>query len=461
MGEQHGSLKGVKIRTCNYAMILAALILYGFLVYLTVQVFSRYESMSAATEDYVRCEQDAAMVEKGSDDLTAAVRAYVVTGQPRWAEAYFEEANVNRGRDRGLENLKQYHPDDDIQRYLEAALGYSNDLMEREIYAMALAARARGESLEKLPAEMRAVELSEEDMALDMRGGLERAVDLVFGDGYQDAKALIMNNIDFCLDSTMRELENNHVDSTEQLHAAISQQRVCLTLLFVMNVLMFAFVSALIIRPLHIYIQNIKDQRVLDITGAYEFKYLALTYNNIFEVNAANEAVLRDQAERDALTGIMNRGSFDRLQESLRDRPGPMTIAIVDVDNFKQVNDTYGHVVGDQVLVKVAKMLSNCFRNSDFVARMGGDEFCVVLTGSSAELEKTVKQKLEGLNELLRERGDGLPAVTLSAGVAGSETGLDNALGRRADEALYVSKNHGRAQCTLYSDITPEEREVT
>jgi len=461
MGEQRGSLKGVRIRTVNYAMILAALILYGILVYLTVQVFSRYESMNAATEDYVRCEQDAAMVEAGSDELTSSVRLYVVTGEPRWAEAYFEEANVNRGRERGLENLRQYHPDDEIQRYLEAALGYSNDLMEREIYAMALAARARGEALEKLPAGMRAVELSQDDMALDMRGGLERAADLVFGDGYQDAKALIMNNIEFCLDSTLRELENNHVDSIEQLHAAISQQRVCVTLLFVMNVVVFAFVSALIIRPLHIYIQNIKDHRVLEITGAYEFKYLALTYNSIFELNAANEAVLRDQAERDALTGIMNRGAFDRLQESLRDRPGPMTLAIVDVDNFKQINDTYGHAVGDKILVKVAGMLTRSFRSSDFVARMGGDEFCVVLTGCSAGIERTVKQKLEDLNGLLGECGDGLPAVTLSAGVAGAETGLDDSLGRKADKALYVSKGRGRAQCTLYSDLAPEERGST
>lgn len=462
MGEQSGTnLKGVKIRNFNYAMVAVAVVLYGILLYLTVQVFTRYETMTAATDDYIRCEMDAAMVEMGSDDLTAAVRLYVVTGELRWADAYFEEANVNRGRDRGLEDLEQFHPDDEIQKYLEAALGYSNDLMEREIYAMALVAHVLGEPPDSLPAEMQAVVLSEADLALDKDGALARAEDLVFGDGYQDAKALIMNNIDFCLNSTLRNLENNHVSSTQELHTAILQQRVCITVLFVMNVMMFLFVAMLIIRPLHIYIQNIQDKKVLEITGAYEFKFLALTYNSIFELNAANEAVLRDQAERDALTRISNRCAFDRLEESLHEHPCPMTLAIIDVDRFKQINDTYGHAVGDQVLVKVAGMLTRCFRSTDFVARMGGDEFCVVVNGDSPEIQRMVKQKIEELNEMLRERGDGLPAISLSAGVAGAETGLSSALGRRADKALYASKARGRAQCTLYTELDEKEREAT
>lgn len=473
MGEQNGgqngspkgvpnnNLRGVKIRNFNYAMVAVAVVLYGILLYLTVQVFARYETMTAATEDYIRCEEDAAMVEKGSDDLTAAVRLYVVTGEMRWAEAYFEEANVNRGRDRGLEDLEQFHPDDEIQKYLKAALGYSNDLMEREIYAMALVAHALGEDSGKLPAEMQAVALKAEDLALDPGGALARASDMVFGDGYQDAKMLIMNNIDFCLNSTLRDLENDHLNSTAELHTAITQQRLCVTVLFVMNVMVFVFVAMLIIRPLHVYIQNIKDNKVLEVTGAYEFKYLALTYNSIFELNATNEEVLRKQAEHDALTGLLNRGAFDRLQESLRDRPGPMTLTIIDVDRFKEINDTYGHAVGDQVLIKVAGMLTSSFRSGDFVARMGGDEFCVVMTGDSPELQDTVRRKIEELNEMLRARGDGLPAITLSAGVAGSQTGLNNALGRRADKALYASKTRGRAQCTLYSELNDEEKDST
>jgi len=458
--EKMQPVRGVRITDFNWFMIAVACILYAALLYLTVQVYIRYDAMNTATEDYIRCEEDAAMVRAGSDDLTEAVRMYVVTEDLKWAKAYFEEANVNRSRDRGLEDLETFHPDDEIHRYLQMALKYSNDLMEREIYAMALVARANGTPEEKLPAEMQAVELTQEDLALDLQGAVDEAEELVFGTGYQDAKALIMNNIEFCLNSTLSEMKGQHTTSTQELHAAISQQRLCVTLLFIMTVLVFILITALIVRPLHIYIKNIGENKTLQVIGSYEFKYLALTYNSIYELNNANEEMLRTQAEQDALTGIMNRGSFDRLQESLKDRPVPVTLTLVDVDRFKEINDTCGHAVGDQVLKKVAQLLHDSFRSTDFIFRLGGDEFCVVMTEVSEGLDGVIGRKISEVNTLLHERSDGLPAVSLSVGVASSDKGLSNALYRRADKALYFSKENGRGRCTFYDDL-PEEPSQT
>lgn len=442
-------VKGIRIRTLNCVMIVAACVLYAFLLYLTVQVFSRYEAMTVATDDYIHCEKAAAMVLKGSDELTEMSRSYVATGEADYAEGYFEEANVNRGRERGLRELEQYHSNDQIHLYLETALGCSYDLMEREIYAMALSADARGIDRSLLPQEIREAELKTEDLALDAGARLARAQEMVLGSAYRDAKALIDGNIDFCLNSTLSAMEGQHLASTEQMLIAIRHQRLCITILVFMNVLIFILISLLIIRPLRIYIKNIGDNKALEVIGSYEFKYLALTYNSVYDLNAANETMLRHQAERDPLTGAMNRGFFDRLQRGLRESPVPVTLALLDVDKFKQINDTFGHGTGDQVLQKVATILTDNFRESDFVIRLGGDEFCVVLTEASKELMGVVGRKFDRINATLSAQSDGLPPISLSVGVACSNEGFDDELYHRADKALYLSKENGRGRCSF------------
>ena len=170
----------------------------------------------------------------------------------------------------------------------------------------------------------------------------------------------------------------------------------------------------LIIKPLRVYVNCIRKGKLIEITGAYEFKYLALTYNDIYEVNAANEILLRHQAEHDPLTGLMNRGAFDHVKEVLRVKAQPIALLLIDVDQFKLVNDGYGHEVGDKVLKKVARLLGESFRSTDFPARVGGDEFSVILTGVDRGQQAQIEEKIKTINDALRNPTDGLPQVSLS-----------------------------------------------
>ena len=110
--EKGGKIKGIKIRTINYAMIIAAAVLYVVLVYATVQASIKYKRLIEATEDYILCEKDAALVREGSDYLTEQVRLYVVTLEPEYMEAYFTEKNVTRRREQALEELEEYEGQD-------------------------------------------------------------------------------------------------------------------------------------------------------------------------------------------------------------------------------------------------------------------------------------------------------------------------------------------------------------
>ncbi len=156
------------------------------------------------------------------------------------------------------------------------------------------------------------------------------------------------------------------------------------------------------------------------------------------------------QARQDTLTGLHNRRAFGEQAEQefkrIQRYPHPLSIAITDIDHFKSINDTYSHATGDAVLQRVAGVLARYCRETDLVARWGGEEFVLLFTETSAEqavaLCDTLRQHISGLS--FTDLADDLQ-VTTSFGVAGlsDETGYERLLAR-ADNALYQAKASGR-----------------
>jgi two-component system cell cycle response regulator len=170
---------------------------------------------------------------------------------------------------------------------------------------------------------------------------------------------------------------------------------------------------------------------------------------------------LRLQATHDGLTGFLNRNSIlDRLQEETvrsERESRPLSLLMIDLDRFKSVNDTYGHLAGDVVLRDAAARMSAAARCYDGLGRYGGEEFLVVLPG--CDLPAATAQA-----ERLRETIAGRPfaishhelSVTCSIGVACSEGPVPEALIRQADEALYQAKARGRNRVVAASRSSVE-----
>ncbi|MXQ06384.1 diguanylate cyclase [Alphaproteobacteria bacterium GH1-50] len=158
----------------------------------------------------------------------------------------------------------------------------------------------------------------------------------------------------------------------------------------------------------------------------------------------------------DELTGLANRRAFDREVIKLVDSGQPFAVLAIDLDHFKAVNDQYGHTVGDAVLRVAAQRLRTCLRESDFVARIGGDEFLAILRDvGDASLPVTVGERLvERLKEPIMVEGVTCH-IAASVGIA-NEAGLTQeaaqTLMARADEALYRSKRSGRGLVTVSAD---------
>jgi diguanylate cyclase (GGDEF)-like protein/PAS domain S-box-containing protein len=164
-------------------------------------------------------------------------------------------------------------------------------------------------------------------------------------------------------------------------------------------------------------------------------------------------------ANTDALTDLPNRREFfDRLERDmtrLRRVDSEVSILVLDIDHFKKINDTYGHDVGDSVLIEISKVINSCMRETDLASRIGGEEFGVLLPDTPVEGAGDAAERIRGaiLKHNFELGHDKKPvAITVSIGVATAITGQDittSELYKIADTRLYIAKNSGRNQTSV------------
>jgi diguanylate cyclase (GGDEF)-like protein len=150
------------------------------------------------------------------------------------------------------------------------------------------------------------------------------------------------------------------------------------------------------------------------------------------------------QATTDPLTGLLNRRSLEAELSSLRERNAEYAVAFLDLDHFKELNDTFGHETGDRALRSFARILSSTARDSDLVCRWGGEEFVVLFPDTTAAQAEPITQRIAGNLADSVLTGD-VPPFTISVGIADSETAADPVeVIRTADEAMFRAKQTGR-----------------
>lgn len=187
-------------------------------------------------------------------------------------------------------------------------------------------------------------------------------------------------------------------------------------------------------------------------------KSLVITFQDVTKTRELTET-LSYQATHDPLTGLYNRMAFEeRLQNQIsdaRNKKQSNILCFLDLDNFKTVNDTAGHVAGDELLIQLTKIFSKHVRNSDFLSRMGGDEFAIILencdTSRALDITEDIRQEIEDYRFTWLE-SDYHVSVSIGITVISQNAKNINQILSQADKACYLAKENGRNLIKLYTE---------
>ena len=438
---------GIRLRWVHIIIIIFTAVISFFMLYETFRFSAAFEDVTGATDEYIELQKDADGLMNASDYLTQEVQNFTVTAEKIHLIHYFEEAEETKRREKAIEKMKDITGEGTAYKFLHNAMNESLDLMQTEYYAMKLITIAC--EIEYIPDEVEKVELTKQDAALSNSEKIKLAQRMVHDTTYHRKKEVIRTNMESCLVELEKQTHIIQDEANEKLETRLNNIRVIIFIQLAIIIVILIMTSVLVILPMLRGVYSIKKDEKLPVKGAYEFRYLAKTYNSMYEAFKKSIASLNYEASHDKLTGLYNRAGYDVLSRSVD--LGTTAVLMIDADKFKDINDQYGHDVGDKILQKFARVLRKTFRSEDYICRIGGDEFVVFMMHVTDELRDLIILKTKQINSALADASDELPPASASIGIAFGHDAPDmETLLKHADEALYNVKENGRGGGSFY-----------
>ena len=437
---------GISLRTIHIWLITTMIIWSGTVVISSFRLTNTFVRLSDAEKQETELIQAAHQLMDASDYLTERVQRFTASGDIRFLNEYFTEAFESGRREEAISRMDINEQTRPALEELKAAMASSVSLMDQEYYAMRLVIEAKGYT--DYPDVLDAVVLDEEDMQLSADDKIRRATELVLSDTYYDQKDNIRRDMQESLDEIDKMMENIKNDELVRLHRELTFVRIVIIIQAVSILVMVRLTSILGINPVLKAVDNIKADSSIPEVGANEFKYLAHAYNKMYLKYRSSLENLNYKASHDELTGAYNRAGYELLLSGIDLESTYMLL--LDVDDFKSVNDNYGHEVGDKVLIKLVRILNGIFRDDDHICRIGGDEFVVLMVHSAAINQRLIESKIEQINSELENTDDGLPPISISVGIVNGQDAADKEeLFEKTDAAMYESKKNGKRTYTF------------
>ena len=433
----------ISLSRFNALMLIIAVLTSVILFFAMYRTSALYKKAYFITQEALTLTQRTGDLQIASDYLTEQIRCFSITGDRAYLDNYFEEAKVTKRREHAIDALEEYDENSVALADLKEAMKESVSLMEVEYYAARMTVEAYGYDVTEFPEEIQNTELSDYDKNLSQEEMKDQAQQILFNETYRYKKEAISSNMKLSLSKLSSSLKEEQNEVSKELEQQMIVEHV---LTWVLIILMFTIVFLtykLIIRPLKESVSFIRNEKDIPLYGAYEIRFLAKTYNLMYHTHIANKEQLNFEATHDELTGLYNRRGYEFLLDNVDLETS--ALLLFDLDEFKSVNDTYGHDVGDKVLVRASDAIAKSFRNEDYVCRLGGDEFVVIMVHVTSDMQELIKGKIQRLNDGLKDDKEGVPAISVSVGVAFGKIGLKpEELLKNADKALYDVKNSGR-----------------
>lgn len=429
-------------------LIAAAAIIVGVGSSRTI---SSINDMQISTDNYIEGQDAIDDMRFASNLLSEKARDFVVTGNIDEARDYSEETDYAKSREEALERMARSTDEKEITSMLKQAFEESSSLEEVECYAMKLAADAYGLENDTLPDKLAKTHIKASDAALSRDQKLEKSKNMMFGEEYDKKKEDIREDTIESLKKLIEETHSKQVVSYKRAAKYSSRERIMMVIILVAIIIMLAVTAYAIILPIKRSTKYVRNNEPIPLQGSEEYVSLVETYNKMLHETKLYHEELTYEATHDEITGLYNRKMYEVKREELVN--DDIALLVIDVDDFKRINDNYGHDTGDMMLKKVAHILTSSFRGEDLVCRVGGDEFAVIMVNMEHGLEYIIEEKIKTVRGKMSRDEKGLPPATLSIGVAfNDEKGDADALFKKADIALYKTKKEGKDGYTIFSE---------
>ena len=434
--------KGVSLRTIYIWLIIGAVLLSSLMFTSTFFLSAKFESVTTLFEQHIKLRKDALELMDASDYLTENVQRFTVEGEMHFLNEYFKEAFEMQHREKAIDKMSSETDSTTAIQKLQDALDGSNALMQREYYAMRLVIEAKGYT--DYPEELQAIKLSAKDQALSATQKMRRATEMVLDNEYYAQKNQIRKNMHMSLDELEKAASETDTMALESLQKEMHFLRGVTVLQAIGVIILVLLTSHLGIHPILRAVERIKKNSRLQESGAREFRYLVHSYNKMYDIYQRNLDRLHFKASHDELTGALNRSGYESVLDAVELES--TCLFLFDIDNFKGINDTYGHETGDKALIKAVQVLKKNFRPDDYICRIGGDEFVVFMCHTPTVEKDILAAKMNAINEELGSAREGLPPISMSVGIVhGSEvSGTEDVLAQ-IDEAMYRAKQSGKS----------------
>lgn len=383
-----------KLRLKNImSVITLVIIIFCIMMSINTSLTNRYNQKSVELSKlHIKYTDIASKLMDGSDTLTEQVRMFSQTGQRKYMDAYFKEANIDRNRDKAINDLKSMNVSARAIGIIEDAMNESVDLMEREYYSMRLTAAAYGIAEDELPEEVKNVSLSPEDSLLSAEEMSKRARELVFGDEYTSEKNKIMGEVDTFLSNMIEEAEREYDVLLRKVNVHSYIQEGQIIALIIIILLLMLFLYSYIVFPIVKAAKNIEKGEAIEMPKFLaEMDSLAQSYNNLQLKNIDLVQQLRFQAETDSLTRLGNRVAYKEYSERIKNIKEKVLLFLFDINNMRDVNNSQGHAAGDTLLCNTAACIWEVFGKNEHMNcfRIGGDEFVAYIIGEDENYATT------------------------------------------------------------------------
>ncbi len=456
------SERGININFLNTFLTGLTALVFCLILLISGSVNKRFIEVREAIDKFIICENSSKAIKETANTLTDEARFFIETSDPKHLMHYIRELTEVKSREKAMADLKKVCSEKDLAyQRLIIAMHQAESLNDMELYAMRLHFEAINKRNEmygnpklQLPNFISKVELQELDLNLSETELRAKAIENLLGDAFLVYRTRVNENCNLTIESIEKKIEEELGIRSNELGRKLSHLQILFCLLICVNILIFVVLALLVLNPLKKFQASIQKDEKLKPVGSSEFRKLAMAYNEIYDMKAKTERHLLIKAEYDALTGILNRRAFDQICQTSAEKKQKIALLLVDLDNFKAINDTYGHSGGDTVLKELARILVATFRKDDYVSRIGGDEFAVVLPDFKMDSTTRIVEKIKIVNEELSHMKDDIHPVSISVGVALSDDGYSQELFDKADKALYAVKSNGRKGCRIYDPKT-------